>query len=189
MAKSKYKTENWKTTKWKGQTRQQQVTVQRLVSRDAKGHFSGKNPVITKLQTKVYGSGVYQVGIINNKIVLRHKIASRNIEWHEKRKELEQKNEMYRTSYVLNNIPISKNGYFGFRIVAFSLNKNYLDSIKQKLKDRLIKFIEETINYQKGDFWFDMYFGYEAPTKTNASLKENDKGMILKEESGRFHAI
>jgi hypothetical protein len=194
----KYKLEKWKRVNWAGTKRAETITVEKLVMRDANGHFAKNKPVIDKIQTKFYGSGVYKVGIVGNKIIVRQKIAGRNIEWFEKRKEIMTNTELFRTSYVLNNVPISKTGYFGFRIVAFYDDEQTLKDLKPKLKERLIEWIEDCINYEEDEFWFDMYFGYEAPSKTNANksekgkyylTKENDKGMILKEDKGRFYGL
>jgi hypothetical protein len=198
MTKQKYKLETWNKTKYKGQKREEKTTVKRLVKRDSNGHFAKNTPIITKIHIKVYGSGVYQVGYINDKIVTRHKIAEKNIEWYNAKKEHDTNTKLYRTSYVLNNVPISKNGYYGFRIVVFSTNEQKLKDIKPKMKQRLIKWIEDCINYEEDDFWFDMYFGYEAPSLANASknennnyylTQENSKGMIIKEKNGQLREI
>jgi len=194
----KYKLETWERVKWKGTAREEKATVQRLVKRGANGQFLKGVPVIKKIQTKVYGSGVYKVGIVNDKIVTRHKIAEKNIEWYNAKKEHDANTKLYRTSYVLNNVPISKNGYFGFRIVVFSRDEQLLKNIKAKMKQRLIKWIEDCINYDEDEFWFDMYFGYEAPTPANASknengnyylTQENSKGMVIKEKYGQLREL
>lgn len=194
---TKYKLETWEKTLWKGQTREQVTLRTRLVRRDAKGHFTGKNPVITKIQEKNYAKGHYRVGVIQNKIVVRQYVSPKDKTWYEQREErikTKEKN-ILRSSYVLNNVPISKKGYFGFRIVAFHTNRNLLDHIKPKLKARLIKWIENCINYDHNEFWFDMYFGYEPPTNANTYASDNGKyfltyenknGIVLKENDGKL---
>ena len=193
-----YKTENWKKTSWKGTKRETTTTKKVLVKRDQKGHFIS---VIHKVQKKTYGSGVYNVGILHGKIVTRQKIAGRNVLWYEQRAEAikeKHKKPIYRTSYVLNNVPISKNGYYGFRIVAFARNPDLLSKIRPKLKQKLIEWIEKCIKYSKDDFWFDMYFGYEKPSLSNSIFSdsgnynltmENDKGIVIKESSGRIEFL
>ena len=204
---NKYKLELW-NKKELYQFKYRTVKVSVLVRRDSKGRLLGKNSVIRKIQEKNYSKGIYRVGIVNKKIIVRQLITKRilNIKIEEikdvsvqygqqkitTQKEV-QYGKIYRTSYVLNNVPISKNGYFGFRICAFSRNSQLLTDIKAKLKDQLIRFIEDCLKYNKDEFWFDMYFGYESPQATNASnsevnnyylTKEDNHGIIVKEKSG-----
>lgn len=184
----KYKIEIWKKRKWEGTKRETIGSQERIVLRDNKGRFV---KVISKVQEKTYGSGVYKVGIVNGKIVTRQKIASRNVQWYERKKEVLSKSPIFRTSYVLNDIPFRGNVYYGFRIVAFSRNQKMLEKLKPKLKDRLIEFIEQCLKYRKDEFWFNMYWGYESPKQTNVMSVEMNKyylmwqkrhGSIVKEE-------
>jgi hypothetical protein len=194
----KYRLETWKKKQWKGTIREQTTTIKRLVKRDSKGHFVKGTPVITEVREKVYGSGVYYVGIYKNKIITRKLKVKRNVQWYEARKEAVTNHKLYRSSYVLNNVPISKNGYFGFRIVCFSNSEKLLKDLRSKMKSRLIRWIEECVKYSSDEFWFDMYFGYESPTVTNAFRSENNKyyltmennkGMIIKEKDGRLNEL
>jgi len=214
----KYKIEKWKKTNWKGTKREQKLTKEMLVKRQPKGTIingkkvggriisiiperttvkdkQGKKHELHTIQKKVYGSGVYQVGLSKGKIVTRKLIAKRNVEWYEQRKEGISKHKMFRSSYILNNVPISKNGYFGFRIVCFSNNQDQLKNFKAEMKEKLIKWIESCTRYNSDEFWFDMYFGYESPTLANAFRSENrkyyltmenTKGTIIKEQSGNM---
>jgi hypothetical protein len=179
MNKPKYRLETWKKTQWKGTARQQQTTVQRLVKRDTKGHFMKGTPVIKEVREKSYGTGQYKVGVVNGKIVARLKIAKKPVQWYDNRKEVIANRKMYRTSYVLNDIPFRGNVYYGFRIIAFSHNLNLLKNIRGKLKERLIEFIEKCISYRRDEFWFDMYFGYEAPSLNNAFKTEDGKYYLM----------
>lgn len=193
--KNKYKLETWKIKKWRNTEREIIKEEKRLVMRDAiTKRFSKNKPVITDIREKVYGSGVYYVGYVNGKAVVRQLKVKRNLLWYEtKKEEMKKEKKVYRTSYVLNNIPISKKGYFGFRIVVFGTNEQALRNLREKMKRRLIKWIEECIRYKEQEFWFDMYFGYESPHLSNALRNENGKyylteedkhGLILKEKYG-----
>lgn len=179
----KYKMEYWKHTYYKGQKNEYTRTHEVLVRRDAKGHFTGKIPVIRELRQKTYGSGVYIIGVYNGKIVTRKRIHLLTQEWkREHKKEIEEiikRRQIYRTSYVLNDIPFRGNVYYGFRIVAFSHSKSLLISLRPKLKEKLIAFIEKCLHYRQDEFWFSMYFGYEAPTPCNAYLSDNNKFTLL----------
>lgn len=176
----KYKIEIWNKTKWKGTARETTTTVEKLVKRDSKGHFIKGSPIITEIQEKSYGSGIYKVGIKKGKIVTRSKIAEKTPEWYEKRKEfLAKGRKIYRTSYVLNDIPFRGNVYYGFRIVAFSHNEQLLKELRSKLKERLIEFIEDCLGYKSDEFWFNMYFGYEAPTVNNAYGSDNGRYYLM----------
>lgn len=190
----KYNLESWKKTQWKGTKREQTTKTIRLVSRDKKGHFIS---VISEVKERTDSTGIYYVGYVHGKIKTR-KLKERNVQHEMTPLKAERKGDIYRTSYVLNNVPISKNGYFGFRIVAFSTSKELLYSLKDKLKQKLIKFIEQCVKYHKDEFWFDMYFGYEAPTPNNALNTDIDKfyltmenkvGMIIKEEYGEINRL
>jgi hypothetical protein len=189
-----YKLETWTKTKWKGTKREQKTTINRLVQRDKKGRFIS---VITDIREKRIGENIYYVGYRNNKIKTRKLKQKIIIEKGAVIKE-PQHIDMYRTSYVLNNVPISKSGYYGFRIAAFSNNKELLYSIKDKLKRRLIRFIEKCVKYNQDEFWFYMYFGYEAPSLNNISIRDNGKyelsmenkfGIVIKEESGEISKL
>jgi hypothetical protein len=219
---NKFKLESWNRKNWKGTKRETPTQVKTLVKRYPKGteingkkmggkfisvipekrtvkDKSGKTHELTTIQTKVYGSGVYKVGLDKNgKVITRQKIAGRNVQWWEARKEEVAKHKIYRSSYVLNNVPISKNGYYGFRIVCFAKSEPALRDLKGKMKAKLIKWIEQCVKYSSDDFWFDMYFGYEAPSVTNAFkteigkyylTMENTKGTIIKEESGNCEGL
>lgn len=189
----KYNLESWKKTQWKGTARQTTTTINRFVARDKKGHFIS---VINDVKERSDSTGIYYVGYVNGKIKTR-KLKERKI-ISEVGSGFGSKSYMYRTSYVLNNVPISKNGYFGFRIVCFSTDKELLSLLKHKMKEKLIDFIEECIKYSKEEFWFDMYFGYEAPTLNNIPFSEKGKysltmenkfGTIIKEKSGELRNL
>lgn len=185
---NKYKKEIWKIKKYRGQKREYLQSIEKLVKRDEKGHFKS----VADISLKNYGSGVYQVGIKKGKVVSRHRIAKKSFEWEKERKE-HLKKDMYRSSYVLNNVPISQSNIAkligikankeswttGFRINAFSRNKEYLTEIRSKLKDRLIKFIEAQLKYDKNEWWFDSYFGYEAPHLANGAMNCNNKYFVM----------
>lgn len=173
-----FKVENWNQKQWKGTKREQTIKVKRIVQRDEKGHFV---KVYTDVREHKDSYGIYQVAYVDGNITQKVMI-ERNVSWLDNRIAIENKTlEIYRTSYVLNNVPISKNGYFGFRIVAFSTDKSYLSSIKDDLKERLKRWIEECLDYDREEFWFDMYFGYEAPNIQNALNTENGKYYLTKE--------
>ncbi len=166
-----YKLENWKRVKWRNTLRQETTTTQRLVKRDEKGHFKS----VLEIRQKSYGTGQYLVGIDKKgKIITRHKIGERTPEWYEAKKTAVKGRKILRTAYVLNDIPFRGNVYYGFRIIAFSHNAKLLTALKPKLKARLIRFIEQCIGYRQDEFWFDMYFGYEAPTQVNAYGSDNN---------------
>lgn len=190
----KYKLEKWKQYKWKGQTREQIGTTERLVKRDSKGHFAKGQPVIYDVKERNYGSGTYRVGYVKGKAVVRQKIAKSN-NWWDNRKEAIANRKIFRSSYVLNNIPLSvTNPYFkyaiktgreswtiGFRINCFHHNKEFLASKKADMKKKLIAFIEEIVKYSQDEWWFDSYFGYEAPQLVNAFKSENNKYYLTLE--------
>jgi hypothetical protein len=55
--------------------------------------------------------------------------------------------------------------------------------------------VEKCVKYNKDDFWFDMYFGYEPPRQNNLSISdnghyfltmENKFGSIVREEQGEL---
>jgi len=203
----KYKEETWKIKKWKGTKRETINSVNKLVLRDTKGHFKS----VADISLKNYGSGVYKVGIKKGKIITRKRIARKSLEWEMERK-TRQKREIYRSSYVLNNIPVSvtaisklnavkankQSWTTGFRINCFSRNKDVLVMLKPKMKDRLIKYIEKHLGYDKGEWWFDSYFGYEAPSLINGANSENNRyyvmienmrGTIKNQESGDIRTL
>lgn len=134
------------------------------------------------------------MGIIKNKIIIRHKIAQKTPEWYEKRKEIIAKRIIYRAQIVLDDIPFRGSNYFGFRIIAFSHNHNLLVKLKTKMKERLIEFIENCLKYRHDEFWFNMYWGYEGfdyKKVSTATISDNNKfylqwqkryGGIRKEE-------
>lgn len=205
--KLKYKLETWKQYSWKGTKREQIGTTQRLVKRDSKGHFVKGTPIIKEVKQRNYGSGTYNVGYVNGKAIVRQKIG-KNVNWWEQRKDTIANRKIFRSSYVLNNIPLSvTNQYFkyaiktgreswtiGFRINCFSHNKSLLTAKRENMKKKLIDFIEEIVKYRKDEWWFDSYFGYEAPTLVNAFRSEdnryyltleNPKGQIIIKREGR----
>jgi hypothetical protein len=193
--KQGYKLETWKKTNWKGTKREQNITVERLVMRDEKGHFK---KVITKIQEKSYGTGYYKVGISNGKIVSRQKIASKNVQWYSDRKKATTDKDVYRIAYVLNDIPFQGTVYYGFRITAFSRHKDLLLQSKQKLKNRLIQFIEKCLGYSEDEFWFNYYWGEGTITSDTVFKNENGRfylqwekrhGTIIKEEPHRLSEI
>jgi len=197
---SKYKLETWKKTSWKGTRRETAITIQMLVKRDLNGRFSKNNPVIKEIRQKTYGSGTYQIGVYKNKIITRHKIAPRNIQWQKEKEEKFRTSIMYRCSLALNDIPYKGDEYYGFRIIAFSRRKQILESVyPKKMEYKLIEFIEKCLKYRSDEFWFGHYLNYMgkiAPEIANASISENNKyyllwtkrktGTILKQDYGHL---
>jgi|WetSurMetagenome_2_1015567.scaffolds.fasta_scaffold44185_4 hypothetical protein len=199
---NKYKLEYWKIVKYKGQKNEYVATIEILVKRDSKGHFAKNIPVIKEIRQKTYGSGVYTVGLINGKVVTRHKQYSLTNEWKKEHKQeiedrLKNKN-MFRCSLALNDVPYKGVEYYGFRIVAFSRHKQLLNRVyPKKMYDKLIQFIEKCLKYRSDEFWFSHYLNYMGkiqPEIANASIRENNKyyllwtkrktGSIIKQDSG-----
>lgn len=193
---NKFKKEIWNTKKWRGTQREENSTKNVLVQRDSKGHFV---KVISEIHVKTYGSGIYEVGYYHGKPVTRKLSAKYTTEWYTARKEAINKHEILRCSIVLNDIPSTRptgrNEYYGFRIIAFSHSQHLLKSIyPEKMRQRLIRFIEECLKYKEIDFWFSTakaYFGHENISKGNSSKSDNGKfylqwqkrtGSVMKRE-------
>lgn len=129
----------------------------------------------------VQQEGLEYVGKRRGKIIYREPFVIRDETPQDEDKTL------YRTSYVLNNIPVSgsmadkfqavknsRNSWnTGFRIVAFSYDRDLLDELRENLKNRLIAYIESQLGYNESEFWFDYYWGYEAPYPVNGSKSDN----------------
>lgn len=181
----KYKLEKWRIVKWKNTKREEISTVEKLVKRDSKGHFAKNHPLITEIKEKTYGSGVYKIGIINGKIVIRQKIAGKETPQWQTAKQQKLKNAtMFRCSLALNDIPFRGSEYYGFRIVAFSRRKEVLTSIyPHKMYNKLIDFIEKCLHYKEANFtWFEHalnYCGKIPPEPSNASLSDNNRYELL----------
>lgn len=201
--KPKYKLETWKNGLF-------------IVARKKGKFVKGYPKKVISQEVKNYPKGVYNVYVVINKKnksgksrVRQLTTQTKNADWWKEREQVIAKRQIFRSSYVLNNIPISKVYSFfkyadrrgieswtvGFRINAFSRNRQALAELKPKLKQRLIKFIEQTLKYNAGEWWFDSYFGYEAPTNVNASkidngryylTLENQRGYVIKSEEGRL---
>lgn len=200
---SRYKLEIWRNGKY-------------LVYRTKKGNFAKRS--------RVYKVTEQQDGLMVAVSRKTTKYSLDGIKWTIKKPSLikereiiteqpQQKKgiELYRASYVLNNIPISKDGYFGFRIVAFSTNKALLHALKDRMKSRLIKFIKDCIrqkwhfsshdlwfNTEGGDYKMDLCYGYEAPRLNNIEPVNNNKyfctledkyGAVLRGESGELRSL
>lgn len=185
------KIEIWRKTLWKNTKREQQSTEKVFVERE-KGKIVR---VHRNLREKMFSDGFYDV-VLDDKGVTKYKIKKGENPFAYTPYNF--KKDIFRTSYVLNNIPISKDGYFGFRIVAFSIDDTYLSNLRDKLKLRLKKWITECIKYQESEFWFDMYFGYEKPTLCNASnsddgnyelTKEDKYGRVTNNKTGRLENL
>lgn len=199
---NKYKLEYWRKTLYKGQKNEKIVNYPVLVKRGKNGYFEKGTPIIKEIREKTYGSGVYIVGVYEGKIITRKRIFRIDENWkREHKEEIEQRKksrQIYRTSYALNDIPFRGNVYYGFRIIAFSNNKILLNNIKDKLKERLIQFIEDCLHYDREEFWFSLYWGYESPVLCNAYMNDNNKfylswqkryGEIKKEEMHNLREI
>jgi hypothetical protein len=179
----KYKLEKWKLKVWKDTKRQDTINVDRLVKRDLKGRFIS---VLTNIREKTYGSGIYKIGLKNGKVVTRKKIAQKTPEWYERKKEVIKGRTIFRCSLVLNDIPSTRltgrNEYYGFRIIAFSHSKTLLKRIyPEKMRQRLIEYIEDCFRYKETDFWFSTnksFFGHEDITITN-TVKSDDGTYYL----------
>lgn len=193
---NRFKKEQWNRTKWKGTKRETKTKIPVLVQRDSKGHFV---KVVKTIKEKTYPSGVYQVGIYKNKVVMRQRIQKISPEWKkEHKKEIRErisKRQIFRTSYALNDIPFRGEVYYGFRIIAFSHNKEILHKLRPNLKKRLIQWIEKCVGYREDEFWFNYNWGYEAPQISNALITENNSfylmwqkiyGSVVKEERHRI---
>ncbi len=193
--KIKYKSEQWNIVKWKGTKREIVKKETVLVKRFPKNTIiDGKNvsgrfvKTIKNIEQKTYGTGVYHVGKIKTssgrwKIVTRRKIAEKTPLWYENRKEVLKNRILYRTAYVLSDVPYRGNEYYGFRIIAFHWNKKLLERLKQKLKDRLKRFIEDCLGYKEDEFWFDMYFGYSPPEPSNGYKSDIGKYYLIWEKA------
>lgn len=190
----KWEIETWNKKIWKNTKREQITTYKRLVKRDKKGKFIS----IAKIQTKAYGSGYYDVGISKGKIVTRKKIAEKNIMWYNRRKEVMSKKEIFRVQIVLNDavtnqieIPYRGNNYYGFRLIAFHTKHELLVNLKEKFKDRLIKFIEDCLKYKEDEWcWFDAYYGYEGfKNKVRSYTFTNDIGCYYLQWTKRYGTI
>lgn len=201
-----YKLEKWKEHKWKNTKREQIKTVERFVSRYPKGTIiNGKNvsgrfvkekPVIRDIKFKhnINTGYVAKVGYYKGKMITKQTIQKpQKQEWGVLKPKKQQR--IYRTSYVLNDIPYRGNVYYGFRIHVFSSSKKQLENLKSKIKNRLIKFIEECLKYRKSEFWFDLYWGYESPKIVNEPSNSNQtytlqwqksRGGIMKTEHGNI---
>lgn len=195
--KYKYKLEKWKKTNWKSTKRETVITVNKLVKRYPKntvidgkqmgGKFVKNAPIINKIQEKSYGTGYYRVGLVGDTIVTRQKIADRIPQWYDRRKEVLSGN-LYRCSITLDDIPYVGDNYYGFKIIAFSRNKNILSKIyRDKMKKRLIQFIERCLGYRDDEFWFDMYFGYEDIGISNATGNDNNKYYLIQQKRHGSH--
>ena len=196
---TKYKIETWNRTRWKGTTRQDTTKQEVLVRRDKLGHFAKgeKNPVIKQLSEKQYGSGTYKVGIVHGKVVTRYKTASRNVNWYERKKEVIANRQIFKITYALN-VPYQGTVYYGFRITAFHWSEKILNSKKEAIKERLIKFIENSLHYKRDEFWFNLYFGGSKPQLANAYKSDINTyvcqwttkyGSVKKEESGTLESL
>lgn len=168
-------------------------------NKNVSGQFIKGTFIIKEIRQKTYGSGVYEIGIINNKIIARHKISSiKTHEWQKTKEERLKTSAMYRCSLALNDIPYKGCEYYGFRIVAYSRRKQNLESVyPQKMCKKLIQFIEKCLRYRSEGFWFEHtlnYMGKIPPEKANVSISDNNKyellwtkrktGSILKNEYG-----
>jgi hypothetical protein len=187
----KGKIEIWKKTLWKGTKREQTTTEKVYVIRE-KGKIK---KVYRNINQRMYYDGFYDVILDENKnIVFKVKTGENPF----KKPDYNFKQDIFRTSYVLNNVPISKDGYFGFRIVAFSVDDVYLKNLRDKLKAKLKQWISDCIHYHESEFWFDMYFGYEQPQLSNATItddgtyeltKEDRFGRVTDSKSGRLENL
>lgn len=110
-------------------------------------------------------------------------------------KEPEKKEQLYRMSMIISDVPVrsdrehNKPNYLGFRLTAFSTDRNYLSNQKTQLKQELIRLASDYLGYGKDCIFdwegYEVYIGYEPPTEVSGDLSLNNTWFFVVEREGR----
>lgn len=100
-------------------------------------------------------------------------------------------NVLYRACVVMNNIPVSSRpfnrNYLGMRICGFSFDSDFLSNQIGRLKQLLIREIENYVGYKQGEWWWDSEIGVEYPNAISVYNPDflNGRWIFRVEKEGR----